>query len=120
MVKKPSKKQINDFRDTVDDIMYGIDKINEVNKRKFLLDRESLGVAMASSTRNKIYNLIVDSIFLLKKDKNIKENLQKLERKIDIHINQLKKLEQTNVKENRLVFNNFLEWLYLANRRMKL
>jgi len=108
------KKDLIAFRNIVDDTLYGVKQINEVNKRKFMLDKASLGSAVAYSTRNKIYNDILDIIYLMRKGEFPVERTMLLTKRINIHINQIKKLEPNTYEKNKCGLDTLINWIKLT------
>jgi len=108
------KKELVAFRNIVDDTLYGVKQISEVNKRKFMLDKASLGSAVAYSTRNKIYNDILDIIYLMRKGEFPVERTILLTKRINIHLNQLKKLEPSTYEKNKCGLDTLINWIKLT------
>ncbi len=108
------KKELIAFRNIVDDTLYGAKALNIVAKRKYNLGKEKLGIAMACATRNKIYNDIIDIIYFMRKDLDVISRTVRLEKRIKIHINQMKKLQQANIKDNSKGLWILLHWLKLT------
>jgi len=108
------KKELVAFRNIVDDTLYGVKQISEVNKRKFMLDKASLGSAVAYSTRNKIYNDILDIIYLMRRGEFPVERTILLTKRISIHLNQLKKLEPSTYEKNKRGLDTMINWIKLT------
>lgn len=108
------KKELIVFRNLVDDTLYGAKQCNEVAKRKFMLDKTSIGLAVSNSTRLKIYNDFLDIIYLMRKGEFPQERTKLLDKRIKIHINQLKKLNQENVDENMKGLQTLIDWIKLT------
>jgi hypothetical protein len=108
------KKELNIFRNLVDDTLYGTKQINIIAKKKYNMDKYDLGMAMACCTRNKIYNDFMDIIHFMKKDISAIERTYRLEKRIRIHINQIRKLRQKDAQKNADGLNVLLTWLKLT------
>lgn len=108
------RKELNVFRNLVDDTLYGAKQLNEVAKRKFYLEKTDIGKAMAHATRLKIYNDFMDIIYLMRKGDFPKERTLLLEKRIRIHSNQLKKLKEKNYIDNKRGLDTLLQWIKLT------
>ena len=108
------RKELNVFRNLVDDTLYGVKQLNEVAKRKFYLEKTDIGDAMAHATRLKIYNDLMDIIYLMRKGQFPIERTFLLEKRIRIHSNQLKKLKQKNYIDNKRGLDTLLQWVKLT------
>lgn len=77
-------------------------------------DDKVIGVKLTALTREKIFRLLIDifkSIHYNHIDK-FKQDLITVNKKIRLHIYQLKKLDENNVKENMTYFTDILKVLY--------
>lgn len=101
------KQKLVAFRNIVDDAMYGI---TQMKQNKLRGDYEVDLVLVSMTTREKIYNLIMDIIYAIRKDLPI-PNFKLLKKRINIHKNQLILLNQPNVKENLDMLNTIYEYL---------
>ena len=108
------KSEINFFRNLVDDTLYGSKQLNEVAKRKFMMDKGSLGEALSRSLRNKIYNHFMNIIYQMKKGKIPKEETMLLSKRISIHVKQIKKLNQASYEDNKKGLETLLHWVKLT------
>ena len=62
--------------------------------------------------RNKIYDLIIEIISLIKRHKSIAEEFHLLKKRMSIHINQLKKLNVKNWKTHRNYFDMLIDAIF--------
>jgi hypothetical protein len=62
--------------------------------------------------RNKIYDLIVEIICLIKKNKSIVEEFYLLKKRMNIHITQLKKLNIKNWETHQNFFNMLIDAIF--------
>ena len=108
------KKELNVFRNLVDDTLYGTKQINIIAKKKYNMDKYDLGMAMACCTRNKIYNDFMDIIYLMKRNVSATIRTHRLEKRIKIHINQIRKLRQKDADKNANGLNVLLTWIKLT------
>jgi len=113
-MSKGIKQELIIFRNLVDDTLYGTKHLREIAKRKYNLDKEDIGIAMACITRDKIYNDFLDIIYLMRKGKFPIERTMLLDKRIKIHINQIRKLKQANAEDNRKGLLTLLHWVKLT------
>jgi len=110
--------ELVNMRNIVDDTLYGCKQMAEVEKRKFNMGADNLGKAMATATRYKIYRDILDAIYALRNKKHAIRFILSAIKRTKIHVNQLKKLGESNWKDTGKTFGIFIEWLQLAQLRM--
>jgi len=111
-------RQLIGFRNVVDNVLYGCKYVAEVNKRKFMLDKASIGSAVAYATRNKIYNDFLDIIYIMRKKGFPKERIILLEKRIRIHSNQIKKLDPSNYIDNKNGLTTLLNWVKITQIKL--
>ena len=88
--------------DLVDEGLYPKNQLyGEINLRR-----------VAYLTRNKIYDLIVEIICLIKKNKSIKEEFNLLKKRINIHVMQLQKLNIKKCETHKNYFNMLIDAIF--------
>lgn len=110
--------ELVNMRNIVDDTLYGCKQMAEVEKRKFNMGTDNLGKAMATATRYKIYRDFMDAIYALRTRKPAIKFILSAIKRTKIHVNQLKKLGDSNWKDTSKTFAIFIEWLQLAQLRV--
>ena len=113
-MSKNIKQELIIFRNLVDDTLYGTKHLREIAKRKYNLDKGDIGTAVACATRDKIYNDFLDIIYLMRKGEFPIERTMLLDKRIKIHINQIKMLKQPNAEDNRKGLLTLLHWVKLT------
>lgn len=108
------KKELVAFRNIVDETLYGVKQINETNKKRFMADKIPLGLAVSNATRNKIYNDLLDIIYLMRKGEFPYERTELLDKRVKIHISQIKKLNIQNFEENKKGLVSLIDWIKLT------
>jgi len=102
MIIMNTKFLSNSVMNLVDEGLYPKHELHgEINLRR-----------MSFLVRNKIYDLIVEIISLIKKNKSIAEEFYLLKKRMSIHINQLKKLNIKNWETHEKYFNMLIDAIF--------
>jgi hypothetical protein len=92
-------KRLNILRNMVDDILFGIQQKHHKYKKD---SKGEVDLKLVTyCTRLKIYNNIMDLIYRIKKDLPVDNLFRLLKKRIKVHTNQLRLLEQSNTDENK-------------------